>query len=173
MTSHRKPRVPVEFNVGDRVKVVGSRSSSMFRLGAEYVVSETHSHYCRLVGKIGLWDKDRFALVEIAVLLRHHRRADRPAPSPSGSSPPSATAATLQPRMKPQVQIIKDHLLRVGNISGMEAAGMYKCRHLPARIHELRAAGMGITAVWRKDNAGQKYVRYVLSDRLAANRASA
>lgn len=64
--------------------------------------------------------------------------------------------------MAPQTKLILDHLKDHGNISSMEAQGMFKCRSLPRRILDLKDAGYDITSVMKVDSTGQRYVRYVL-----------
>lgn len=55
-------------------------------------------------------------------------------------------------------------LLRTGqDISGVEAAAMYRCRDLPKRISELRAEGHDIRSEQKQDATGQRYNRYVLA----------
>jgi hypothetical protein len=58
-------------------------------------------------------------------------------------------------------QTILDHLVRVGNLSSLEAQGMYKCRSLSRRICDIKAKGHKIVAVQKTDATGQRYVRYV------------
>lgn len=58
--------------------------------------------------------------------------------------------------------VILDHLLKVGSISGIEAQNLYKCRALPRRIKDLKELGWNIVSHLRKDNTGQRYVRYEL-----------
>jgi hypothetical protein len=67
-------------------------------------------------------------------------------------------------RFCPQTVKILGHLRAVGDISGVEAAAMYRCRSLTKRIAELRADGFGIESVYSKDHTGQRYVRYFLRD---------
>lgn len=62
--------------------------------------------------------------------------------------------------MKPQTKLIHDHLVDVGNITGVEAQAIYKCRSLTKRISELKALGFDIKSEWKIDHAGQRYVRY-------------
>ena len=60
--------------------------------------------------------------------------------------------------------LVLSHLKRVGDISALEAQGMYKCRSLSRRICDLKEAGYAITSVHKVDNTGQRYVRYFLDD---------
>jgi len=62
--------------------------------------------------------------------------------------------------MQTQSQQILKHLRSVGDISNIEAQGLYRCRALPKRISELKADGHIIRSVWNKDHTGQRYVRY-------------
>lgn len=61
---------------------------------------------------------------------------------------------------KTMCDTILDHLKQRGNISALEAHGMYKCRSLSRRICDLKARGYIIRAVMKVDNAGQRYARY-------------
>lgn len=70
--------------------------------------------------------------------------------------------------MKTQTDLLAAHLKRVGSISGMEAAGMYKVRSLTRRIRDLKDFyNMEIYSQWKRDNTGQRYVRYALVGHLA------
>ncbi len=60
----------------------------------------------------------------------------------------------------PMTTLILQHLKKNGDISSMEANGIYKCRSLSRRITDLRELGHHITAEWKKDQAGQRYRRY-------------
>lgn len=60
--------------------------------------------------------------------------------------------------------LIIEHLIKIGDISDMEARGMFKCRALPRRIADLKAHGWFINAVRKVDSTGQRYVRYVLDE---------
>ena len=62
-----------------------------------------------------------------------------------------------------QAHKILEHLKSEGSISGAEAYLMYKARSCTKRISELRKAGYDITSEWRRDNTGQRYVRYWLN----------
>jgi hypothetical protein len=63
----------------------------------------------------------------------------------------------------PATLVILQHLQKVGNISGIEASSLYKCRALPRRIKDLKDLGWPITSSMRKDATGQRYVRYELA----------
>jgi len=58
---------------------------------------------------------------------------------------------------------ILHHLRNVGSISFMEAWNIYNVRSLPRRIADLREQGHEIKTEKRKDNTGQRYVRYSLA----------
>lgn len=62
--------------------------------------------------------------------------------------------------LTPQATAVRAHLLAAGSVTVVEAAACLRVRHLPARIFELRKAGMAITSTQRKDTTGQRYVRY-------------
>lgn len=65
--------------------------------------------------------------------------------------------------LHPMNQRILWHLERKYSISGLEAASLFACRHLPSRIRDLKKAGVGIVSEWRTDSTGGKYKRYYLS----------
>ncbi len=75
-----------------------------------------------------------------------------------------AKRKTLSKRatLTPSAKSIAEHLAREGNVSGVEAAAMYKTRQLPGRISELRNAGYDIASNFDVDRLGQRYVRYHL-----------
>jgi hypothetical protein len=62
-----------------------------------------------------------------------------------------------------QYQKVLNHLIDVGSISFLEAWTLYSVRSLPRRIADLRANGFEIVSTWKKDNNGQRYVRYSLA----------
>lgn len=64
---------------------------------------------------------------------------------------------------KTMVALVREHLLTKGSITNVEAQAIYRCRALPKRISELKADGMPIDAVWKKDSMNQRYVRYELN----------
>jgi hypothetical protein len=66
--------------------------------------------------------------------------------------------------MTPQATQVLTHLRSVGSITGVEAEQVYRIRHLPRRIADLREDGIGIRSEQRKDLLGQRYVRYFLED---------
>lgn len=61
--------------------------------------------------------------------------------------------------------LICEHLIKVGDISDMEARGMFKCRSLSRRICDLKSRGWVINAIRKVDSTGQRYVRYVLNEK--------
>jgi hypothetical protein len=67
---------------------------------------------------------------------------------------------TITVNSKSMEDTILDHLIDVGSITGLEAQGLYKCRHLPRRIKTLRERGFSIISHRNKDHTGQRYVRY-------------
>lgn len=70
--------------------------------------------------------------------------------------------------MKPLTQKIFDHLRTKGNISGVEAAALYRCRDLPKRISEIREEGLVILREMKADPTGQRYARYRLAPACAS-----
>lgn len=62
-----------------------------------------------------------------------------------------------------QYHKVLNHLIDVGSISFLEAWTLYSVRSLPRRIADLRANGFEIVSTWKKDNNGQRYVRYSLA----------
>ncbi|WP_158625415.1 MULTISPECIES: helix-turn-helix domain-containing protein [unclassified Asaia] len=73
--------------------------------------------------------------------------------------------------MTPQAKLVLDHLQHHGSISAVEAAAVYRIRHLPRRILDLKEAGHGIRKEPRKDPTGQRYVRYYLEKPSDSDRA--
>lgn len=68
-----------------------------------------------------------------------------------------------------QEQLVMQHLHAVGNLSGLEAADLYRIRDLPKRISTIRAnrrkylnPGEMIGGEMRKDRIGGRYMRYYL-----------
>lgn len=65
----------------------------------------------------------------------------------------------IQRRFAPQTATVLRHLLRVGEISGVEAQALYRVRSLTKRISEINEF-FQIDAEFKKDATGQRYVRY-------------
>lgn len=64
--------------------------------------------------------------------------------------------------MTPQAQTILTHLSQHGPITGVEAEQVYRVRHLPRRIADLRDMGFDIKTTWHRDATNQRYARYSL-----------
>ena len=64
--------------------------------------------------------------------------------------------------MTPQAQTVLTHLPNHGPITGVEAEAVYRIRHLPRRIADLKDAGFNIITELRRDPTGQRYARYAL-----------
>lgn len=64
--------------------------------------------------------------------------------------------------LAPQTQQILKHLQTVGSISNVEAQALYRCRALPRRIADIKAAGFVVTRALKTDATGQRYARYSL-----------
>ena len=73
--------------------------------------------------------------------------------------------------LAPQTSQVLKHLINVGDISGVEAAAMYKVRSLSKRMSEINDAlyfnglttsEFAVEGQWSTDNTGQRYKRYVL-----------
>jgi len=63
--------------------------------------------------------------------------------------------------MQPQDSSLENHLRRVGSITAVEAATLYKVRSITSNISRLRAAGLKISTDFKRDITGQKYARYL------------
>ena len=66
-----------------------------------------------------------------------------------------------------QNNMLVNHLIKVGSITGVEASAIYKIRALPRRIKDLREQGYDIADDWKKDVTGQRYKRYTLQGKRA------
>jgi hypothetical protein len=60
---------------------------------------------------------------------------------------------------------IKDHFVRIGNISPLEALGLYGCMDVSTVIRDLKRGNaarrpMNIKTELKKDNNGKVYARY-------------
>lgn len=66
--------------------------------------------------------------------------------------------------------LILKHLIEVGNISALEAQGIFKCRSLSRRICDLKDAGYkdNISRVLATDSQGQRYARYFFAAQASA-----
>lgn len=69
---------------------------------------------------------------------------------------PARRAAVLCP----QAKLVLEHLYTEGSITGVEAEAVYRVRHLPRRIADLREHGYAIVSEFKRDPTGQRYVRY-------------
>jgi len=65
--------------------------------------------------------------------------------------------------MTPQAQQVLTHLANHGPLTGVEAEAVYRIRHLPRRIADLRDAGFEIKSQHCRDATGQRYARYTLT----------
>jgi hypothetical protein len=59
-----------------------------------------------------------------------------------------------------QIERILGHLKTVGTLTSLEAAGLYRCRQLPARVWDLKRDGHSIRTELKEDHTGQRYARY-------------
>jgi hypothetical protein len=64
--------------------------------------------------------------------------------------------------LAPQTKQILKHLQTVGSISNVEAQALYRCRALPRRIADIKAAGYEVVRTLKVDATGQRYARYAL-----------
>lgn len=73
--------------------------------------------------------------------------------------------------MSPQCELVLKHLNdpQFGSLSGVEAQAVYRIRHLPRRIADLKEAGVAITTKRMVDPTGQRYVRYSINHGAHAN----
>lgn len=69
----------------------------------------------------------------------------------------------LPPKLAPQTKAVLDVLLTRGTITGVEASAILKVRSLSRRICDLIDAGYHITKEMKRDQTGQRYVRYSLA----------
>jgi hypothetical protein len=63
----------------------------------------------------------------------------------------------------PQSTTILKHLKAVGHITPVEAAAVYKARHLPSKIFEIKEHGYPVVTTIKRDLTGQKYASYSLN----------
>ena len=61
-----------------------------------------------------------------------------------------------------QKDMIRNHLVDVGDISTAEANTVYSITRLAARIGELRNEGLDIETVMHQDRRGRSFARYYL-----------
>lgn len=66
-------------------------------------------------------------------------------------------------KLSPLTQTILDHLQRHGDLSGVEAQALYRCRDLPKRVSEIKQAGVKVIRHMKTDPTGQRYARYELA----------
>jgi len=64
--------------------------------------------------------------------------------------------------MTPQAQTVLTHLTQHGPLTGVEAETVYRIRHLPRRIADLKDMGFDIKTTMHKDATGQRYARYAI-----------
>lgn len=64
--------------------------------------------------------------------------------------------------LKPQTQMILEHLKQYGHITPVEAGAVYKVRSLSKRISEIKEAGHKVKTQLRADACGQRYAHYSL-----------
>lgn len=64
--------------------------------------------------------------------------------------------------MTPQSTTILKHLQQAGHITPVEAATVYKARHLPSKIFEIKRAGYDVVTTLKRDFVGQRYASYSL-----------
>ena len=62
------------------------------------------------------------------------------------------------------------HLKNIGQISGLEAIALYRVTSLTKVMSVLRSWGWEITAQWRRDHTGKRYVRYFLANEQRCSR---
>ncbi len=67
--------------------------------------------------------------------------------------------------MMSQVELLRKHFENETSITPVEAASVYKIRSLPRRIMDLKKLGYEFEHVWRVDGMGQRYMRYVCTNR--------
>lgn len=79
--------------------------------------------------------------------------------------------------LAPQTSRVLNHLIVVGDISGVEAQAMFKVRSLTKRMSEINDAlyfngentsDYAVVGQWSTDSTGQRYKRYVLPAELRA-----
>lgn len=64
--------------------------------------------------------------------------------------------------LKPQTQLVLDHLKEYGHITPVEAGAVYKIRSLSKRISEIKESGIKVKTQLKADACGQRYAHYSL-----------
>lgn len=152
-----------QFKVGQLVRVKLNASWTFAGSPAIILSADRGTYQCAVAGYTGLdpLASDSGWCLHESELLPYFGPAAKPVKA-------HATRKTLTP----SAAAIAAHLKREGNISGVEAAAMFKTRQLPGRISELRNAGYDIASNFDHDTSPsrQRYVRYhlVKSPELAA-----
>lgn len=70
--------------------------------------------------------------------------------------------------IKPQVDLLLDHFRKRSSITAIEAAAMYRIRSISRRVNDLEDKGYRFSREARKDERGQRYVRYHFLGKRAA-----
>jgi hypothetical protein len=65
--------------------------------------------------------------------------------------------------MTPQAHTVLTHLRNHGSLTPVEAATVYRIRHLPSKVFELKTAGYQVRTTLKNDAMGQRYARYTLA----------
>ena len=59
-----------------------------------------------------------------------------------------------------QVELLFDHLVRVGSITPYIARDLYRCNSFHRRMADLRNLGVDLKKQMKHDNTGRRYVEY-------------
>lgn len=62
--------------------------------------------------------------------------------------------------MTPQAKTVLTHLTKHGALTPVEASTVYRIRHLPSKIFEVKKAGHPVKTTIKRDATGQRYARY-------------